>query len=101
MTLSAGQRSVTALPRFLRVKKKWPARLQRILDVEARKILENPLRGDPKKGALAGIRVHKFTHQQHLYLIGYQVGKGGAVCLLALGSHENFYRDLEKQIATR
>ena len=62
MTLSAGQRPVTALPRFLRVKKKWSARLQRILDVEARKILENPLRGDPKKGALAGIRVHKFTH---------------------------------------
>jgi hypothetical protein len=101
MTLSASQRPVTALPRFLRVKKKWPAGLQRILDVEVRKILENPLRGDPKKGALAGIRVHKFTHQKQLYLIGYQVGKGGAVCLLALGSHENFYRDLEKQITTR
>ena len=101
MTLSAGQRPVTALPRFLRLKKKWPAGLQRILDVEVRKILENPLRGDPKKGALAGIRVHKFTHQQQHYLIGYQVGKGGAVCLLALGSHENIYRDLEKQITTR
>ena len=101
MTLSAGQRPVTALPRFLRVKKKWSARLQRILDVEARKILENPLRGDPKKGALAGIRVHKFTHHQQLYLIGYQVGKGGVVCLLALGSHETFYRDIEKQIPTR
>ena len=101
MTLSAGRRPVTALPRFLRVKKKWPAGLQRILDVEVQKILGNPLHGDPKKGALAGIRVHKFTHQQQLYLIGCQVGKGGAVCLLALGSHENFYRDLEKQITTR
>ena len=94
MTLSAGQRPVTALPHFLRVKKKWPAGLQRILDVEVQKILGNPLHGDPKKGALAGIRVHKFTHQQQLYLIGYQVGKGCAECLLALGSHENFYRDL-------
>ena len=101
MTLSAGQRPVTALPRFLRIKKKWPAGLQRILDVEVQKILENPLRGDPKKGALAGIRVHKFTHHQQLYLIGYQVGKGGVVCLLALGSHETFYRDIEKQIPTR
>ena len=38
MTLSAGQRPVTALPRFLRVKKKWPARLQRILDVEVQNL---------------------------------------------------------------
>lgn len=101
MTLPPEERPVTALPRFLRVKKKWPADLQQILDGEIRKILANPLRGEPKKGALAGIRVHKFTHQRQLYLIGFQIGKGGEVCLLALGSHENFYRDLQKHLKAR
>ena len=94
------ERRVTALPRFLRIKKKWPPDLQEILDGGVRKILSNPLRGEPKKGALAGIRVHKFTHQQQLHLIGYQIEKGGGLCLLALGSHENFYRDPQKHLKT-
>ncbi len=101
MTDPPQQRPLTALPRVLRVKKKWPADLQEILDAEVRKILANPLRGEPKKGALAGVRVHKFTHQRQLYLVGYQIEKGGGVCLLALGSHENFYRDLQKQLKGR
>ena len=101
MTLPPEERPVTALPRFLRVKKKWPVDLQQILGGEIQMILSNPLRGEPKKGALAGIRVHKFTHQRQLYLIGFQIGKGGEVCLLALGSHENFYRDLQKHLMAR
>jgi len=101
VTLPRRERSLTALPRVLRVKKKWPADLQYMLDAEIQQILANPLRGEPKKGALAGVRVHKFTHQQQLYLIGYQIEKGGGVCLLALGSHENFYRDLQKHLKTR
>lgn len=92
---------MTALPHVLRIKKKWPPDLQQILDGEVRKILSNPLRGEPKKGALAGIRIHKFTHQQQLYLIGHQIEKGGGLCLLALGSHENFYRDLQKHLKAR
>jgi hypothetical protein len=95
------ERPLTALPRVLRVKKKWPADLQQILDAEVRKILANPLRGEPKKGALSGVRVHKFTHQQQLYLVGYPIEKGGSLCLLALGSHENFYRDLQKHLKAR
>jgi hypothetical protein len=85
----------------VRVKKKWPADLQRMLDREVEKILANPMGGEPKKGALAGVRVHKFTHHQQLYLIGYLNEKGGGVCLLALGSHENFYRDLQKYLSAR
>lgn len=96
MTHPPRERPLRALPRVQRAKKKWPADLQQILDAEVQKILANPLRGEPKKGALAGVRVHKFTREQQLYLIGYQIEKGGGVCLLALGSHENFYRDLQK-----
>jgi len=47
------------------------------------------------------VRVHKFTHHQQLYLVGYLIEKGGGLCLLALGSHENFYRDLQKHLNTR
>ena len=101
MTLPPKQRPVTALPCFLRTKKKWPASLQQTLDGEIQTILANPSHGEPKKGALAGVRVHKFSHQQQLYLIGYQIGKDGAICLLALGSHENFYRDLQKHLKAR
>ena len=97
---SAG-RPVSALPRVVRVKKKWPADLQRMLDREVEKILANPMGGEPKKWALAGVRVRKFTHHQQLYLIGYLNEKGGGVCLLALGSHENFYRDLKKYLSAR
>ncbi len=78
MTLPRRERSQTAHPRVLRVKKKWPADLQQILDAEVRKFLANPLCGEPKKGALAGVRVHKITLQQQLYLIGYQIEKGAA-----------------------
>lgn len=95
------ERPVSALPRVARVKKKWPADLQRALDREVQKILANPLEGEAKKGALAGVRVHKFTHHQQLFLIGYLIERGGGVCLLALGSHENFYRDLQKHLRTR
>jgi hypothetical protein len=72
-----------------------------MLDREVEKILANPLGGAPKKGALAGVRVHKFTHHHQLYLVGYLIEKGGGLCLLALGSHENFYRDLQKHLSTR
>ena len=101
MSRPPSERPVSALPRVLRVKKKWPADRQRALDREVQKILANPLGGEAKKGALAGVRVHKFTHHQALYLIGYLIEKGGGVCLLALGSHENFYRDLQKHLSAR
>ena len=100
MSRPAAGRPVSALPRVLRVKKKWPVDLQRVLDREVEKILANPLGGEPKKGALAGVRVHKFTHHQQLYLVGYLIEKGGGLCLLGLGSHENFYRDLQKHLNT-
>ena len=101
MSRPSASRPVSALPRVVRVKKKWPADLQRMLDREVEKILANPMGGEPKKGALTGVRVHKFTHHQQLYLIGYLNEKGGGVCLLALGSHENFYRDLKKYLSAR
>ena len=77
MSRTTAGRPISALARVLRVKKKWPGDLQRLLDREVEKILVNPLGGEPKKGALAGVRVHKFTYHQQLYLIGYLNEKAG------------------------
>ncbi len=42
----------------------------------------------------ARARAHRRSLSDQI-LIGYLIEKGGVVCLLALGSHENFYRDLQ------
>ena len=50
-----------------------------------------------KKGDLTVLRVYKFHSQGQLYLLGYTVDDAiSLVYLEAIGSHENFYRDLKK-----
>ncbi len=58
-----------------------------------------PCRGEPggTKGDLAALWVHKFKSQGQLYLLGYTLDEGvRLVYLEAIGSHENFYRDLNR-----
>ncbi len=53
--------------------------------------------GDAKVGDLAGVRVYKFKMNGQLILLAYEVfGSEDVIKLLALGSHENFYRDLKR-----
>ena len=50
-----------------------------------------------KKGTLTGVRVYKFKVTDKQYLLAYRhEKKSGSITLLALGSHENFYRELSK-----
>ena len=58
-------------------------------------ILADPAIGEERKGDLAGIFVHKFDVQNQLYLLAYEIDKT-TLTLIALGVHENFYRDLKK-----
>lgn len=58
-------------------------------------IIAAPLTGEEKKGDLAGVRVYKFDVQNQLYLLAYELVEN-TITLLALGVHENFYRDLKK-----
>lgn len=59
-------------------------------------LLQKPDAGDHKKGDLRFLRVYKFKMVGQLTLLGYSYEKGGLVLeLIALGSHENFYRDLK------
>jgi mRNA-degrading endonuclease RelE of RelBE toxin-antitoxin system len=72
---------------------------QNKLDVEdaIKKIIDNPDIGDRKKGDLSNIRVYKFHSSQTLHLLAYKLS-GESLYLIALGVHENFYRDLKKHI---
>ena len=57
-------------------------------------IMKNPMIGEQKKGDLIGIYVYKFKiyHQEHLLAYTWDPSQR---ILLALGVHENFYRDLK------
>ena len=58
--------------------------------------MANPNIGEQKKGDLAFLRVHKFKMNKQLTLLGYSFDDGALVLeLMALATHENFYRDIK------
>ncbi|WP_424418098.1 type II toxin-antitoxin system RelE/ParE family toxin [Oceanisphaera sp.] len=58
--------------------------------------MENPLLGEQKKGDLAFLFVYKFKMVKQLTLLGYSYEDGTVTLeLMALGTHENFYRDVK------
>lgn len=69
----------------------------KILDEEIRKIVENPKIGQEKRGALKGVRVHKFYIEKQLFLLAYELEEN-VLKLIMVGSHENYYRNLTKHI---
>ena len=87
-----------ALPRFARALKKLHPEEKRILDEAVRAITVDPQIGEVKKGDLAGVRVYKYRSQTRLVLVAYRAEQEeGIIKLLAVGSHENFYRDLKRE----
>ncbi|TAN76311.1 MAG: type II toxin-antitoxin system RelE/ParE family toxin [Magnetospirillum sp.] len=82
-------------PTFARAAKKLYPPQKGALDRAVQSILDDPATGEAKLGDLAGVRVVKFRMEMQLWLLAYSVGDD-AVTLLALGSHENFYRDLKR-----
>ncbi len=82
---------------FARTIKKLHKKEKAALDRAVKKIMADPTVGSLKVGDLAGVRVYKFKVATQQYLLGYQYDEGKVVLtLLALGSHENFYRDLKR-----
>ena len=59
-------------------------------------VIKNPEIGEQKKGNLSWLRVYKFNVLGQLALLGYSIEKNEEIILtfVDLGSHENFYRDL-------
>jgi mRNA interferase RelE/StbE len=80
---------------FSRSYKKLHANQIKPVNDAIRCILSNPSCGEEKKGDLAGVLVYKFRVQDQQFLLAYEYNKK-TLFLLALGVHENFYRDLKK-----
>ena len=82
---------------FDRVKKKLPPSLRSEVDKQVRSICEDPSLGERKRSDLSGVFVLKFRLAGRLHLLAYWVDETEkTVTLLALGGHENFYRDLKR-----
>ena len=91
---------VVSYPAFERVVKKLHANAKQDLDKAVKTISRSPLTGDLKKGDLSGVRVFKFNMVNHVTLLAYTYNESEkTIALLALGSHENFYRSLKRSAA--
>ncbi len=65
------------------------------LDKAIQEIIKNPEAGIKKTGDLPDIHVYKFMMMRQEILLAY-MHDADMITLLALGSHENFYRDLKR-----
>ena len=91
--------TTVAFPKFNRTKKKLPPRLRVEVDRQVALICADPQAGEQKRSDLSGVFVHKFRLASQLYLLAYLIGEQEeTVTLLALGGHENFYRDLKQYL---
>ncbi|OIP99213.1 MAG: addiction module toxin RelE [Zetaproteobacteria bacterium CG2_30_46_52] len=84
-------------PRFAKQLKKLKGNQKAALDEAVRTVAENPLLGIQKRGDLSFLRVYKFKMLQQEALLAYSYEDDKLIItLLAIGSHENFYRDLKR-----
>ena len=91
-------KQVLQTPSFKKAVKKLHKNQKKELDKAVIALMENPLLGEQKKGDLLFLRVFKFKMINQLFLLGYSYAQDSVVLeLLALSSHENFYRDIKKK----
>jgi len=89
--------SVLQTPAFKRAVKKLKPRQKKDLDAAIKALMKDPKLGEQKKGDLAFLRVYKFKMNKQLTLLGYSLDEGKLILeLMALGAHENFYRDVKR-----
>ena len=91
------KRQVYQSPLFERQKKYLSKKEIEHLDNEIEVIQGKPEIGEAKRGDLAGVCVHKFKVGRKLFLLAYELNES-EILLLALGPHENLYRDLKKYL---
>ena len=88
---------VLQTPTFKRAVKKLEPNQKVDLDTAIKKLIINPNLGEQKKGNLSFLRVFKFKMNNQLTLLGYSFTDGALILeLMNLGSHENFYRDVQR-----
>lgn len=89
--------SVLQTPSFKKAVKKLKPNQKKDLDTAIKELMAKPALGEQKKGDLSFLRVHKFNMNKQLTLLGYSFNDGTLTLeLMALGSHENFYRDSKR-----
>ncbi|WP_339934332.1 type II toxin-antitoxin system RelE/ParE family toxin [Vreelandella glaciei] len=90
--------SVLQSPSFKKSVKKLQANQKKDLDAAVKKLMNEAALGEQKKGDLSFLRVYKFKMNKQLTLLGYSFDDGALILeLLALGAHENFYRDIKRK----
>lgn len=88
---------VLQTPSFKKTVKKLKPNQKKELDTAIKKIMAEPTLGEQKKGDLSFLRVYKFKMSRQLTLLGYSFNDGTLTLeLMALGAHENFYRDIKR-----
>lgn len=81
---------------FKNTVKKLHPNQKKDLDVAVKFVMNKLDTGVLKKGDLTGVRVYKFKMVKQLTLLAYTYTRSKPkLTLLALGSHENFYRDIK------
>jgi mRNA-degrading endonuclease YafQ of YafQ-DinJ toxin-antitoxin module len=81
---------------FKKAVKKLHKNQKKDLDSAVNAIVKNPALGELKVGDLSGGFVYKFKMVKQLTLLAYSYDHGSITLeLLAIGPHENFYRDLK------
>ncbi len=86
---------VLQLPEFKRAYKKLHNNQKVSVDYAVKTIVADPQVGQKKKGDLASVYVYKFDCINQQFLLAYEF-EPHSLFLLALGVHENFYRDLKR-----
>jgi len=89
-----GNISISQMPAFKKAFKKLHKYQKEMVKKAIKEIINNPEIGTIKKGDLSGVYVYKFKINNQEYLLAYEWVPEERV-LLALGVHENFYRDLK------
>jgi mRNA-degrading endonuclease RelE of RelBE toxin-antitoxin system len=88
-------RHIDQKPSFRRIYKRLGANHRAAVDEAIRRVVADPRLGEEKRGDLAGVQVYKFDCVHQPFLLAYALGDE-RITLLALGPHENFYRDLKR-----
>lgn len=88
---------VLQTPTFKKAVKKLKPNQKEDLDKAVEALMAEPTLGVHKKGSLAFLSVYKFKMNKQLTLLGYNFNDGALTLeLIALGPHENFYRDIKR-----
>ena len=87
---------ILVTPTFERAAKKLHRSQKAELDEAVKAVAGDAQIGEEKVGDLAGVRVYKFRMSNQLWLLSYRILDEDSIKLLAVRSHENFYRDLKR-----